>query len=383
MKKKSSNTDSITQEVMRTPRTVDLEITSRCNLRCRYCYFFDNQEVTYHDLSTEEWLQFFDELGQCGVMNVCLAGGEPFIREDLPELIKAIVKNRMRFTILSNGTLIDDDIADFIANTGRCNSVQISIDGSCTEVHETGRGKDSFTKAVRGIKVLQKHDIPVTVRVTIHRHNIHDLENTAHFLLDELNLPGFSTNATGFFGSCKKNADDLLLTVEDRQKAMETLIHLTNKYKDRITAQAGPLADAHSWKHMEKARKEGAPKFYNGGNLSGCGCPTNKIAVRADGVIVPCSMLSQIKLGRINDDTLQDIWQKNNDLQKLRTRHQIPLRNFTECAGCDYVYYCTGNCPGLAYALTGNVNEPSPDACLKKFLSEGGKIPTIEKTSSI
>ena len=76
MEKKSfQNPDPITQQVMRTPRSVDLEITSRCNLRCKYCYFFDNPKVTYQELPTGEWLKFIDELGRCGVMDVCLAGG--------------------------------------------------------------------------------------------------------------------------------------------------------------------------------------------------------------------------------------------------------------------------------------------------------------------
>ncbi len=366
--------------VMRTPRSVDLEITSRCNLRCRYCYFFDNPEVNYQELPTEEWLQFFNELGQCGVMDVCLAGGEPFIREDLPQLIEAIVKNRMRFSMLSNGTLINDDIAEFIKKTNRCDSVQVSIDGSCAEVHETGRGKGSFAKAVSGIKILQKHKITVAVRVTIHRHNVHDLKNTAHFLLEELGLPSFSTNSAGFFGTCQKNAEDLLLRIEDRQAAMDTLLQLEQKYDGRITAQAGPLADAHFWARMEKARKEKAPQFNNGGNLTGCGCPSSKIAVRADGVIVPCFMLSHMELGRINHEMLEDIWQKSQELHNLRTRHNIPLKSFEECAECEYTPYCTGNCPGSAYSLTDNAHQPSPDACLKKFLIDGGKISVFEKS---
>ena len=365
--------------VMRTPRSVDLEITSRCNLRCRYCYFFDNPEVTYQELPKEEWLKFIDELGYCSVMDVCLAGGEPFIHEDLHELITAIVKNRMRFSILSNGTLITDDIAEFISKTERCDSVQVSIDGSCAEIHETGRGKGSFEKAVQGIKILQRHHVPVTVRVTIHRHNVNDLENTASFLLEELELPGFTTNAVGYFGTCQKNANDLLLRIEDRQKAMATLLHLENIYNSRITAQAGPLAEAHYWSRMEKARKESAPQFNNGGNLTGCGCPSSKITVRADGIIVPCSMLSHIELGRVNRDSFQDVWLKNQEMHTLRSRHTIALDSFDECAECEYISYCTGNCPGSAYSLTGNVNLPSPDACLQRFLAEGGKIPVIDK----
>ena len=86
--------------------------------------------MEYKDLSTEEWLQFFDELGSLGVMNLSLAGGEPFIREDLTILLEGIVRNRMRFSLLSNGALIDDEMAAFLAGTGRCDHVQISVDGS-------------------------------------------------------------------------------------------------------------------------------------------------------------------------------------------------------------------------------------------------------------
>ena len=116
--------------VMRTPRRVNIDITSRCNLRCRYCYFFDNSAVNYRDLPTEEWLRFFAELGELNVMDVILAGGEPFIRSDLPTLLDGIVQQRMRFALLSNGALITDDIAAFIARTGRCNYVQVSVDGA-------------------------------------------------------------------------------------------------------------------------------------------------------------------------------------------------------------------------------------------------------------
>jgi SynChlorMet cassette radical SAM/SPASM protein ScmE len=134
--------------VMCTPRKLDIDITARCNLRCRYCYFFHNPAVEYRDLPTEEWLKFFDELGALGVMDVTLAGGEPFIREDLTTLLEGIVRNRMRFTLLSNGALIDDGMAAFIARTGRCDCVQISVDGSCAAVHDTCRGKGSFDRTI-------------------------------------------------------------------------------------------------------------------------------------------------------------------------------------------------------------------------------------------
>jgi SynChlorMet cassette radical SAM/SPASM protein ScmE len=361
--------------LMRAPRNLDIEITSRCNLRCRYCYFFNNPAVEYRDLTTDEWLKFFDELGALGVMKVVIAGGEPFIREDLSVLLDGLVRNRMRFSLLSNGGLIDDTIAAYIAGTGRCEYVQVSVDGSTAAVHDSCRGKGSFEGAVRGIRLLQKHGIRVAVRVTIHRNNVHDLDNIARFLLEELAIPAFGTNSAGYLGTCCVNANDLMLTMEDRKEAMETLLRLEKKYPNRIQASAGPLDEGHAWRRMEEARAQGKPAFHNGGHLSACGCPSSKISIRADGAIVPCNMLAHIELGRINQDSLAEVWQNSPFLKQLRTRHTIPLTEFEFCAGCSYMPYCTGSCPGLAYTLTGKVDHPSPDSCLREFLKKGGKIP--------
>ena len=367
-------TEPATTMVMRTPRTVDIEITPRCNLRCRYCYFFNNPAVNYRELPADEWLKFFNELGSLGVMNVAVAGGEPFIRDDLPVLLEGIVRNRMRFSLLSNGSLIDDEIAAFIAGTHRCENVQVSVDGSCAKIHDSCRGKGSFDGAIRGIRTLQRHRINVAVRVTIHQKNVDDLEQTAHLLLEELGLPAFSTNSAGYLGTCRMNAEDVLLNIQERKVAMATLLRLAEKYPGRISANAGPLSEGYAWHRMEEARASGAPAFPNGGHLTACGCPSNKVAVRADGAIVPCTMLAHMKLGQINEDSLLEVWQHSVALNQLRSRHTIPLTGFEFCAGCSYIPYCTGNCPGLAYTLTGMVDHPSPDACLRRFLAEDGAI---------
>jgi radical SAM protein with 4Fe4S-binding SPASM domain len=85
-------------------------------------------------------------------------------------------------------------------------------------------------------------------------------------------------------------------------------------------------------------------------------------------------MLAHIELGRIHRDPLEEVWRKSPDMNRLRGRHAIPLTGFEFCAGCSYIPYCTGNCPGLAYTLTGQVDHPSPDACLRRYLAEGGTI---------
>ena len=374
-----SNMSNDDMKIIRTPRSVDLDITNRCNLRCSYCYHFASPCDVDQDLPKAEWLRFFEELKRCAVMNVTLAGGEPFFREDLKELVTGIVKNRMRFSILSNGTLITDEMAAFLFSTGRCDGVQVSIDGSKPETHDVCRGKGNFNRAMEGIKCLQEHHVPVQVRVTIHRHNVTDLEAIAERLLEKIGLPGFSTNAASYMGLGRQNVEQVGLSAEDRILAMETLLKLNRKYDNRISAQAGPLAEATMWTEMELAHQKGINHIPARGRLTACGCVMTKIAVRADGTIVPCTMLSHIELGRINRDDLTEIWQNHPGIQKIRKRQNIPLSDFEFCAGCKYINYCTGNCPGLAYTITGKVNHPSPDACLRRFLEDGGRLPEIIK----
>jgi radical SAM protein with 4Fe4S-binding SPASM domain len=100
----------------------------------------------------------------------------------------------------------------------------------------------------------------------------------------------------------------------------------------------------------------------------------SKIAVRADGVIVPCNMLSQIELGRINKDNLVEIWQNHSELKRLRDRRTIPLSTFEFCRECQWLPYCTGNCPGSGYAVTGDAYKPSHQGCMRRFMESGGEL---------
>jgi len=362
-------------KVMNSPRSVELAITNQCNLRCKYCSHFSSAGDVDHDLPKDEWLSFFEELNRCQVMNITLQGGEPFYRDDLHELIEGIVRNRMRFSILSNGTLIDDEMAAFLTATGRCDGVQVSIDGSSASIHDANRGKGSFQQAIAGIECLRKNGVNVSVRVTIHKQNVRDIEAIAKLLLDDLRIPNFSTNAASYMGLCRSNAEMVQLTVEERSFAMESMLRLRAKYNGRVNATAGPLYEVECWLRMEKARRNGSGGFSEAGYLTACRGFLSQLAIRADGVIVPCIQIPHIELGRINRDDFCVVWRNNSELNRLRERRAVPLSEFEFCNGCEYMDYCTGGCPALAYTLTGLDFHPSPDACLKRFLEAGGRLP--------
>jgi SynChlorMet cassette radical SAM/SPASM protein ScmE len=331
---------------------------------------------TRPDLPAEEWLSFFAELGKLAVREVCLSGGEVFVRSDLRDLVDGVITNRMRYSLLTNGTLITEDkVAMF--ESSRCrqrlNSIQVSIDGSCPAVHDRSRGAGSFDKAIRGLRLLHEAGLPVTSRVTVNRYNVDDLENIARLLLDEIGIRGFSTNDAMPMGAGCSNQDAITLRPEQQLKAMQTLSKLAQMYNGRITATAGPLANRLVYKEMKHARATGEKSSrWQMGYLTACGCAFNKLAVHHDGVITPCNMLPDLALGKINTHSLKTIWKSHPTLRALRQRRNIPMSKVPGCEACEWAPFCNGSCPGLAHEMTGDFNRANPHDCFRRFLENTG-----------
>lgn len=293
------------------------------------------------------------------------------MRQDFVPLVHGIVRNRMRFSVLSNGTLVTDEPAAAIAATGRCDVVQLSIDGCRSEGHDAFRGSGSFEKAITGMRILLRHNVPLSVRVTIHRENVDDLEEIVEFLLEDVGLPSLSTNSADYLGLCRQNVERVRLTREEHCRAMVALTKLEKRYGNRISATAGPLAEARIWSEMEQALRDRAPALPGGGHLSGCGGAFTKLAVRADGAFVPCAQLPGMTLGRINRDSLREVWLHHPELNRFRERSRIPLAGFPFCKDCEYINYCRGGCPAISDAMLGDAYHPNPGSCLRRFLGEG------------
>ena len=358
-------------KVMSSPKHVDIAITGKCNLACKYCFYADEM-VARTNLPTERWLSFFDELGQLGVMTVCLTGGEVFTRPDLFELIDGIIANRMRYSLLSNGTMITEETLkqfEIGKRRQRLDSIQISVDGSSAEVHDLSRPK-SFGRALRGLKLLKEAGYPVTVRVTINRHNVDDLENVARLLLEEVGLPSFGTNEAYACGATDRTEGDIILTPIQRQKAMQVLTRLSEQYDHRIQAQAGPLIMAKELKTMDEMLTSGQTSRPGRGTLSACGGVFSKLGVMHDGTIVPCTILSTLPLGTIGVESLQEVWLNHPTMIAMRQRYKIPLNSLETCRDCAYQGFCTGGCPAGALYANGDLDTRNPMSCYRVLRDE-------------
>ena len=86
-------------------------MTQRCNLKCVHCYAKATTEKGTDPISTEQAKVMIDDLAQFGAPVMLFSGGEPLVREDLPELAKYATGKGMRAVISTNGTLIDRKMA--------------------------------------------------------------------------------------------------------------------------------------------------------------------------------------------------------------------------------------------------------------------------------
>jgi len=359
-------------QILKMPTDVVIALTGRCNLSCKYCFYADEM-VALTDLPTEMWLTFFEELRDTGVMCVTLSGGEPFTRRDFWELVDGVVRNKMRFSILTNGTLITDEPANRL-NTyrRRLDYIQVSVDGSCPETLDSIRGKGSFERTMRGIVALRKYNLPWTVRVTINKLNVRDLDATLDMLYNDLELRNFGVNEAFPRGAGHCNNSILEMSPEERRLSFRVMQEFDREHPGVASgAQAGLLITADFIDKVSRACETGefsAP--YRTGHLTGCNIMWQKLSVLHDGTYVSCHQLPHIQLGKLGQDSLRDVWVNSSGLKNLRERHKIPLESIPHCHGCKYQRYCTGGCPGIAYAIAGELNTVNPQDCYRAYIGE-------------
>ena len=142
-------------EVLRNePRLCTFDITYKCNLRCSMCNVWPLGNYSKQmELSTKELCDIADNVTKhFSVNNFRILGGEPFVRNDLLTIIQHIKKNKSIIEVVTNGTLIDDDLAFEIVKS-RLDILRISIDGN-EPIHDAIRGQGTYEKIINGIQSI-------------------------------------------------------------------------------------------------------------------------------------------------------------------------------------------------------------------------------------
>ena len=149
--------------------------TMRCNLRCRGCYAFEYEKDG--ELTTEEFDSVIRQCKDLGMYFYTISGGEPFVREDLLEMCDH--HSDAFFQVYTNGTLIDDKVADRLLALGNV-APAISVEGYREET-ESRRGPGTFEAITAAMDRLRERSLLFGISVTITRHN-HDIVKSDEFL---------------------------------------------------------------------------------------------------------------------------------------------------------------------------------------------------------
>jgi len=168
-----SEKPQITDDKQRRPVVV-WNATKRCNLRCEHCYAAADQEGAPNELSTAEGKALIDDLAEYGVPVLLFSGGEPMVREDLPELVAYAADSGLRPVLSTNGTLLTRESARKLKRAG-LKYAGVSVDG-LPERNDRIRGREgAFDAAVRGIEACLDVGLKTGLRYTITEHNVDDL----------------------------------------------------------------------------------------------------------------------------------------------------------------------------------------------------------------
>lgn len=163
------------------PTDFVMEATPRCNLRCKMCFFDRNLTVKSKEMDIKELKSMFDRLPSMKRIN--LTGGEPFVKQELFDIIKYLETKGVFVFITSNGTLINEEKAEKLKHFKNMDGIGISLDGT-KETHNIIRNANyAFDSAINSVKLL-KNDMFIVITTVFQEDNIHQLSDLINLLAD-------------------------------------------------------------------------------------------------------------------------------------------------------------------------------------------------------
>ena len=163
----------------RTPANGSIELLPLCNMNCDMCYVRlsrEEMETKGRLRTADEWLEIGRQMKDAGVLFLLLTGGEPFLYPDFRRLYLELRKMGMIITINTNGTLIDEDLAEFFGKY-KPRRVNITLYGTDEETYANlCHYPGGYEKTLRGIRLLREQGVDVKVGGSLARANQDDLD---------------------------------------------------------------------------------------------------------------------------------------------------------------------------------------------------------------
>jgi radical SAM protein with 4Fe4S-binding SPASM domain len=326
----------------RVPMQVSIEVTRRCPLECQHCYNnlpMGDQDARSREMTTEEHFRMLDELVEMGCFWLLYTGGEIFARKDFLEIYTYAKKKGFLITLFTNGTLINEKIADYLVEWPPF-AIEITLYGRTKEIYEElTQIPGSYERCLRGIKLLRERGLPLKLKTVATSVNKHEVSAMRHFAEEELGVE------FKFDGQINPRIDC-------SQSPLAV----------RLTPEEVVALDMHAPKSASEYRKlvmqdlESPPKPMQDETVYACGGGVNSFAVNAYGEMGIC-VISQQDTFDIRQSGLKPAWE--HSLHDLRYRKRTQL---TKCVDCRIRSLC-GMCPANGEMENGNRESPVEFLC--------------------
>jgi MoaA/NifB/PqqE/SkfB family radical SAM enzyme len=323
------------------PLAVHLEVTDQCNLACSHCFAGRSpQELsTSAPLSLAKIDRLFGELAGIGSFRVGLTGGEPFLREDLLEIIDSALAHRLHPCLTTNGLLITDTLARQLARRAPLR-LSVSLEGATAEANDAVRGRGTFEQVLHRLRHLRRHHVPFGLSFTLTRSNTDQVEQCA-----------------ALARQCGAEVA-VFRPLYPVGRAFDSLDRMPtyDQYADALKRLAVSAAEAGTLQSIDpfspEIRGHTSARIYGG---PGCGAGTLVASVSVDGHVSPCSFLGSMSgSGSLRDSTFSEIWHSDESFVRMRAKG---------AAGG-----FSGGCRARALALHGDIDATDPwyDEYLKR-----------------
>jgi len=316
----------------RIPYSAFFELTYKCNLKCIHCY----ANIPHHgkELSFKEVISVLEQLADAGTLHITFSGGEPFIRKDFMDILSYARKLDFATVILTNATLITEDIADRISSLFPL-LIKATLYGATRKMYGRVTGNPKlYHRAMRGIRLLAEREIPMII--ASYAFNF----NTVKDMLAIKRIcqgVGVKWRVLSQF-NYKANGDSTPLRYELSESQFE-------KFSRGIPKLLYSFSSA-----QKQFKKKAENNVVCRGLQSG-------IYINPYGQIGSCHVLAS--KSSIREKSLLEIWRNDPLLEKQRN---IRWKDLPVCLKCKSLSYCYP-CPGANFLATGSFTKISTDYC--------------------
>jgi radical SAM protein with 4Fe4S-binding SPASM domain len=346
------------------PFLVVWNITRLCNLNCVHCYE-DAHTPRPDELTPAQRLEVIDKLADAYVAYVAISGGEPLMLPDIWDVAARLNSREIAWSVATNGTLLTPENCAKLA-AHKCLFVQVSLDGATPESHNKWRGAAAFEQTVKGIKNAVAAGLCVGISTTVSKHNLHEVPKIID-LAEKLGckiflhynfIPTGRGKEIARLDISPQEREALLNMLAERNKTSPVTLLSTAPQYSRVCVAHDQLMMTHFQPLEDKTDKTSQldpnSVAFLAEFVGGCGAGRLYCGLEPNGDIEPCVFIP-IKLGNILTDDLREIWQNNETLQRMRSRHEFK----GNCQKCVHRNIC-GGCRARAYAYHKDVAASDP-----------------------